>query len=124
VPATKEALMRIEIKGRKVAVTDDLRLRVEKRFAKIARQVPDLAQLEIELSEDQNPRVADKQIAEATLRLKGTSLRARESASNMVTAINSCSDDLARQVKRYRAKRSGRREAAANAVSAQAPPAV
>jgi putative sigma-54 modulation protein len=116
--------MRIEIKGRKVAVTDDLRMRVEKRFDKIARQVPDLAQLEVELSEDQNPRVADTQVADATLHLKGTSLRAHESASNMVTAINSCADDLARQVKRYRAKRAGRRDTVPNAVSAQAPPAV
>src|SRR3954454_18338517 len=116
--------MRTEIKGHKVAVTDDLRLRVEKRFAKIARQVPELAQLEIELYEDQNPRVADKQVAEATLRLKGTSLRASEAAGNMVTAINSCAEDMARQVKRYRAKRSGRRDAVPNAVSAQGRPAV
>jgi putative sigma-54 modulation protein len=104
--------MRIEIKARKVAVTDDLRQRVEKRFEKIARQVP-LAELEIELSEDKTPRVAESQVAEATLRLKGTTLRARESASNMVTAINECADDLARQVKRHREKkRLGRRTAA------------
>jgi putative sigma-54 modulation protein len=115
--------VRIEIKGRKVAVTDDLRTKVEKRFEKIARQVPEAAELEIELSEDQNPRVADKQIAEVTLRLKGTSLRAHESASNMVTAINNCADDMARQVKRYRAKRSGRRDAVPSAMQTQAPPA-
>jgi putative sigma-54 modulation protein len=104
--------MRIEVHGRKVAVTDDLRQRVEKRFEKIARQVP-LAELELELSEERSPRVADSQIAEATLRLKGTTLRARESAANMVTAINECADDLARQVKRNREKkRMGRRSAA------------
>ena len=102
--------MRIEIKGRKVAVSDDLRQRVEKRFDKIARQVP-LAELEIELSEETNPRVAESQVAEATLRLKGKTLRARESAANMVTAINNCADDLARQVKRTREKRSHRRDA-------------
>jgi putative sigma-54 modulation protein len=113
--------VRIDIKGRKVPVTDDLRTKVEKRFEKIARQVPEAAQLEIELSEDQNPRVADKQVAEVTLRLKGTSLRARESAGNMVTAINGCADDLARQVKRYRAKRSHRRDSVPAA--AEAPPA-
>jgi putative sigma-54 modulation protein len=45
VQATKEALMRIEVKGRKVAVTDDLRERVEKRFEKIAKQVSPLAEL-------------------------------------------------------------------------------
>ena len=104
--------MRIEIKGRKVAVSDDLRERVEKRFEKIAKQVSPLARLEVELSEDRNPRVANSQIAEATLHLKGTSLRARESAATMVTAINSCADDLGRQVKRLKAKRSHRRDSA------------
>jgi putative sigma-54 modulation protein len=103
--------VRIEIKGRKVAVSDDLRKRVEKRFDKIAKQVAPLAELEVELSEDRNPRVADSQVAEATLRLKGTTLRSTKSAANMVTAINACSDDLARQVKKLKAKRSHRRDA-------------
>jgi len=112
VEATKEALVRIEIKGRKVAVSDDLRERVEKRFQKIAKQVSPLAELEVELSEDRNPRVADSQIAEATLRLKGTTLRATESAANMGTAVNGCAADLARQVKKLKAKRSHRRDSA------------
>jgi putative sigma-54 modulation protein len=103
--------MRIEIKARKVAVSDDLRTRVEKRFEKIAKQVSPLAELEVLLSEDRNPRVAESQVAEATLRVKGTSLRARESAANMVTAVNACADDLGRQVKRLKAKRSHRRDA-------------
>jgi putative sigma-54 modulation protein len=104
--------MRIEIKGRKVAVSDDLRSKVEKRFEKIAKQVSPLAELEVLLSEDRNPRVADSQVAEVTLRVKGTSLRARESSANMVTAVNACADDLGRQVKRLKAKRSHRRDAA------------
>jgi len=104
--------MRIEIKARKVAVSDDLRKRVEKRFDKIAKQVSPLAELEIELSEDRNPRVADSQVAEVTLRLKGTTLRASKSAANMVTAVNGAADDLARQVKRVKEKRSHRRDAA------------
>jgi putative sigma-54 modulation protein len=109
--------MRIEIKARKVAVSDDLRRRVEKRFEKIAKQVSPLAELEVELSEDRNPRVANSQIAEVTLRLKGTSLRAKESSANMVTAINAAADDLGRQVKRLKAKRSHRRDAAPQIVA-------
>jgi putative sigma-54 modulation protein len=104
--------MRIEIKARKVAVSDDLRKRVEKRFEKVAKQVNPLAHLEVELSEDRNPRVADSQIAEVTLRLKGTTLRSRNAASNMITAVNGAADDLARQVKRLKEKRSHRRDAA------------
>jgi putative sigma-54 modulation protein len=104
--------MRIEIKARKVAVSDDLRQRVEKRFQKIAKQVSPLAELEVELSEDRNPRVADSQIAEVTLRIKGTTLRAREASANMLTAVNAAADDLGRQVARVKAKRSHRRDAA------------
>ena len=104
-----EGLMRIDIKGRKVAVSDELRRRVEKRFEKIARQVSPLAELEVELSEERNPRVADSQVAEATLHIKGTTLRASARAGSMVTAINEVADDIARQVKRHREKQRGRR---------------
>jgi ribosome hibernation promoting factor len=102
--------MRIEIKARKVAVSDDLRERVEKRFEKIAKQVSPLATLEIELSEDAKQPAATSQVVEATLRLKGTSLRARESASTHRTAVNAAAEDLARQVKRLKEKRSHRRD--------------
>ena len=103
--------MRIEVKGRNVAVTDDLRQRVEKRFEKIARQVSDLARMEVELSEERNPAIKDSQVAEATLYLKGVTLRARDASTSMSHAINEVADDLARQVKRHRDKRRGRREA-------------
>jgi putative sigma-54 modulation protein len=109
--------MQIEIKARKVAVSEDLQKRMEKRFEKIGRQVSPLAKLELELSEDRNPRVADTQIAEATLQLKGTTLRTRNAAANMLTAVHACADDLGRQVKRTKAKRSHRRDAPPEAVT-------
>jgi len=115
--------MRIDIKGRKVAVSDELRRRVEKRFEKIARQVSPLAELEVELSEERNPRVAASQVAEATLHLKGVTLRARATASSMVSAINEIADDLARQVKRHREKKRGRRGTQAPAPAPEAPAA-
>src|SRR3954447_11214149 len=103
--------MRIEIKARKVAVTDDLQERVEKRFEKIAKQVSPLAKLEVELSEDLKRPAAENQIAEVTLHLKGTTLRVREAASNHRTPVPAAADDLCRQVKRLKAKRSHRRDA-------------
>jgi len=103
--------MRIEVKGRNgVVVDDDLRSRVERRFEKVAKQVSELAELDVELSEEKNPSIRDKEIAEATLRLKGTTLRAREASDNIAHAINLVAEDLARQVKRHRDKRRGRRQ--------------
>ena len=104
--------MRIEIKARKVAVTDELREKVEKRFEKIAKQVSPLAELEVELSEDPKQPAAQSQVASLTLRLKGTTLRARNAGANQRTAVNEAADDLARQVKKLKAKRSHRRDSA------------
>ena len=69
--------MQIDIKGRNVPVTDEVRSHAERRLSKIARQVSDLARLEIELCRERNPRVADRHVVEATLYLKGATLRAR-----------------------------------------------
>jgi putative sigma-54 modulation protein len=105
--------MEIEVKGRNLPVTDELRECVTRRFEKVAKQVSPLAMLEVELIEERNPANPDSQVAEATLRLKGVTLRARESSRDLKHSINLISEELARQVKRHRDKRRGRREARA-----------
>jgi putative sigma-54 modulation protein len=104
--------MRIEVKGRNVPVSDELRERIEKRFAKVGRQVSPLARMEVELKEERNPSIRASQVAEATLYLKGVTLRARDASESMQHSINLVADELARQVKKHRDKRRGRRESA------------
>lgn len=116
--------MHIDIKGRNIPVTDDLRRTAERRFGKIARQVSLLARLEIEIFEERNPAIADGQVAEATLYLKGVTLRARDASPDIDRSIRLVSEELARQVKRHRDKRRGRREARAAAVPAESVSAV
>ena len=85
--------MQIDVKGRNLTVTDDLRERVEKRFEKVAKQVSELARLEVEVSHERNPAIAESQVAEATLYLKGVTLRARETAFGefrVVDALAEC----------------------------------
>ena len=107
--------MRIEVKGRNLPVTDDLKEHVTKRFRKVARQVSELAELEVEVFEERNPAIADSQVAEATLHLKGVTLRARDASPDIVHSISLCADELAVQVKRHRDKRRKRRESRAAA---------
>ena len=107
--------MRIEVKGRNLPVTDDLKDHVEKRFRKVSRQVSELAELEVEVFEERNPAIADSQIAEATLHLKGVTLCARDASPDIVRSINKCADEIAVQVKRHRDKRRKRRESRAAA---------
>ena len=89
--------MRIQVKGRNGAIVDEeVRSHVEKKLEKVARQVSPLAELEIELREERNPAIT---------------LRARERSTDMTHSINLLAEDLARQVKKHRDKRRGRREA-------------
>ena len=103
--------MRIEVKGRNLPVTDELRECVTRRFDKVAKQVSPLAVLEVELCAERNPAIADNQVAEATLYLKGVTLRAENASRDLKHSINLVADELGRQVKRHRDKRRGRRDA-------------
>jgi putative sigma-54 modulation protein len=109
--------MRIEVKGRNLQVSEDLREHVDKRFRKISKQVSELAELEVELYEERNPAIADCQVAEVTLHLKGVTLRARDASPDIAHSINLCADELSRQVKRHRDKRRKRRESRAAAAA-------
>lgn len=100
--------MRIEVRGRNVEVTDELREAVAKRFARTGRQVSPLATLDVELREERNPSIRDSQIVEATLRVKGKTLRAREASPEMLHSIHEAAEDIRRQVKRHREKRRSR----------------
>lgn len=103
--------MRIEVKGRNLPVTDELREHVERRFEKVGKQVSELAVLEVELSMEHHPANPDRHVAEATLYLKGVTLRSHDASRDMGHAIHLISDEMARQVKRHRDKRRKRREA-------------
>src|ERR1700741_698329 len=115
--------MRIDVKGRNLPVSDELRDHVAKRFRKVERQVSELASLEVELFEERNPAISEPEIAEATLVLKGVTLRARSASPDIVHSINVVSDELCRQVKRHRDKRRRRREARGAAAAALNGPA-
>ena len=110
--------MRIEVKGRNVAVKDEYRDRLGRKLDKVSRQVSALAECEVELWEERNPSIRDSQVAEVTLHLKGVTLRASERSEDMEHSINLVAEDLARQVKRHRDKRRKRRDAMRPAESA------
>src|SRR6202140_189880 len=113
--------MQIDIKGRNVPVSDNFRRHAERRLAKVSRQVSPLARLELEIFAERNPRVANSQVTEATLYLKGITLRARDASPEMLHSLNLVVDELARQVKRHRDKRRKRREGHAAAAARTAP---
>lgn len=117
--------MQIEIRSRNgVEITDDLRAYAARRFEKVAKMVSELARLELELMEEHNPSIPEQFGVDATLHVKGKTLRASERAFELKHAMHEVSDELARQVDKLASKRRARRAAqrgTAKAAFAQPP---
>jgi putative sigma-54 modulation protein len=101
--------MRLQVKGRNLEVSDQIREYAEGKLAKLDRLVKDPTRVELELAVEKNPSISDNHIAEATVWTKGPVLRAREASGDMKASIDQLVDKLERQVKRYREKRRPRK---------------
>jgi len=97
--------MRLQVKGKNVEVAPTIREYAERKLAKLEKQLAEQTQVEVELSEEKNPSIADRHIAEGTIYGKGTTLRARETSSDAKASIDQLVDKLEGQVKRYREMR-------------------
>lgn len=90
--------MQIEVHGRNLPVTPPLREYVGKRFQRLDRLFTRECSCDVELSVERNPRIAESQIAEATLLTRGHVVRARSTADDMYAAIDGLADRVRRQV--------------------------
>jgi len=97
--------MQLQVKGKNLEMSDPIRDYAEEKFRRLERHLPDPTKVELELSLEKNPSIADNHIAEATIWTKGPILRARESSSDWRASIDELVDKLERQVKRYQEKR-------------------
>ena len=114
--------MRLQVKGRNVEVTDQIRRYAEEKLGRLERQLSDATQVELELAVEQNPSISADHVAEATIWTKGPTLRARERSTAFESSIDQLVDKLERQVQRYRAKRSRRESGRRASANGQAAP--
>src|SRR6266581_1904841 len=90
--------MQLHVKGKNLEVSDSIRSYAERKLAKLDKQVHELTRIEVELAVERNPSVAENQIAEATVWLKGHTLRAREATRDMRASIDELTEKLLRQI--------------------------
>ena len=100
--------MRLQVKGKNVDVSDSIRSYAEQKLRKLDGRLHELTVVELELTVERNPSIAQNQVAEATVWTKGPVLRAREASTDMKASIDQLTEKLLRQVKDYRDRRSRR----------------
>lgn len=105
--------MQVIVKGRNTHVSSHLKELATHKLEKVHRYFDQIQTLEIEFSEEHNPRIADRHVVEVTLGAKDHVLRAHASGPDPASAIDSVADKLERQVKRLRGRKVKRGERAA-----------
>ena len=108
--------MKIELTGTNIEIDGRLRRLVGRRFARVARQVPEEVHCEVVLAEEHNPRIAEGKIAEANLRVKGGTINAKAHARDMSAALARVSREIARQLRRRRDRAIAGRRAGAESI--------
>jgi putative sigma-54 modulation protein len=97
--------MDVAVKGRNISVTEALEkyaLEKVERVRKFFDEDKSASRAEVELIHERNPSIPDPEVAEATMFINGTVLKAREASADMYASIDKMCDKLERQVKRYR----------------------
>jgi putative sigma-54 modulation protein len=99
--------MDILVKGRNLAVTKALERYAWEKVERVARFFDDertSSRAEVELIHERNRAISEPEVAEATLFINGSVLKASEASEDMYASIDRMSDKLERQVKRFRGR--------------------
>jgi ribosomal subunit interface protein len=97
--------MQLTVKGKNTTVPERVRMRAERKLAKLERFDDRILAVDVEFSEERNPRVADPHRVEVTLTTKSGLVRAHANAIDPATAVDQVIDRLERQVKKLKGRR-------------------
>ena len=97
--------MKLTIQAHNLELTDYLRQYVEKKIGRLERYLPDIDEARVELREEKTRSAKDRAVAQVTIRVRGTILRAEERSGDMFASIDAVTDKLERRIERFKGKR-------------------
>lgn len=97
--------MEIRVKGKNVEVQPAIKEYVEEKIGRLDRYLENLIMsVEVELTTEKNPSIAENQTIEVTIVTKGPLIRAKESSIDMHASADKVVAKLERQIKKYKEK--------------------
>ena len=112
--------MEIALVSRHTEVPDRFRRHVEEKMAKVPQLSPYVQRVEVEVSREHNPKLADRcERVELTVRAKGPVVRAEAAASDRYAALDLATSKLMERLRRARDRRKSHRRRVARFPEAQ-----
>jgi putative sigma-54 modulation protein len=99
--------MQLIVQSKNIPMTDRLHEYVEDKVNRLDRYLSTITDARVELSTEKTRSAEDRQVAQLTVRSKGTMLRAEERSGDIFTSVDMVMDKMKRQIDRYKRKRRG-----------------
>jgi len=113
--------MEVSIFTRNMEVNPRLREYVEQKVGKLDRYLPRIEEARVDLTVENTRSASHRQIAQLTVRVPGTLLRAEERTGDIFASIDAVLDKMYRQIARYKGKRRNRWHAATEELPIEEP---
>lgn len=104
--------MDLQIYNRNLELTDRLREYVEAKVERFSRYLPNIESARVDLNETNARNASRRMVAQLTIRVPGTILRAEERAGDIFAAFDAVTDKMDRRIERYKGRRQRRRTSA------------
>lgn len=101
--------MNVQIYNRNLELTERLSEYVESKVAKLSRYLMDIEDVRVDLSATNARDASRRMVAQITIRVRRSVLRAEERAGDIFSAFDAVMDKMERQIRRYKERRLNRR---------------
>lgn len=101
--------MDVQIYNRNLELTDRLNEYVNTKVEKFTRYLADIENVRVELSATHARDASRRMVAQVTIRVPRTILRAEERSGDIFTAFDAVMDKMYRRIKRYKGRQLNRR---------------
>lgn len=96
--------MELQVTGKNIEMTPELRQYIERKLDKLNRHLPNIIEAKIEIAEEKTRSPQQRFIAQVTVDSSGTILRGEERGDNLFNAIDRVAAIMDRQIERYKGK--------------------
>lgn len=100
--------MELQITGKNIEVTPEVRIYIERKLGKMSRHLSNILKSDVEVFEEKTKSPQQHYVVQVTVDNNGTLLRGEERGGDVFTAIDKVARVMDRQIEHYRGKLNAR----------------
>ncbi|MEM0951570.1 MAG: ribosome-associated translation inhibitor RaiA [Cyanobacteria bacterium P01_H01_bin.74] len=105
-------LMKLIVNGRNIELTDAIKSHVTDKLRRLNQHYDFINELHVFLSVEKNPRIAENQVAEATILVNKAVFRVTVTSDDLYGSVDALHDKIDRVLQRHKTKSLGRSKSA------------